>query len=99
MSICTYIYIYVLKVHLAKLNGKKVAVKVQHPNLTERLDVDMSVLRWFAYWAGDRVGQTVDQFACNFQAQVFFMAFFFFFSLVFFLAFFFFFFSVLVVFF
>jgi predicted unusual protein kinase regulating ubiquinone biosynthesis (AarF/ABC1/UbiB family) len=52
------------------LGDKRVAVKVQHPNLTERLDIDMEVLRWIANWSGDRVKETVDQFACNFQAQL-----------------------------
>lgn len=56
--------------HIATLGDQRVAVKVQHPNLTERLDIDMEVLRWVADWAGDRVKQTVDQFSCNFQAQL-----------------------------
>jgi len=60
----------IAQVHIAKLGSKKVAVKVQHPNLSERLDIDMEVLRWVADWAGNRIGQTVDQFSCNFQAQL-----------------------------
>ena len=50
--------------------GRKVAVKVQHPNLAERLEVDMAILRWTADRGGERVRQTVDQFAVNFEAQL-----------------------------
>jgi len=65
------------QVHLAKLRGggDVVAVKVQHPNLAERLSLDMSLLRALgdlaARYAPDmRIGETADQFAINFRAQL-----------------------------
>ena len=55
--------------------GTKVAVKVQHPDLAERLFLDMTILRRAADLAaafapGLRVGETVDQFASNFECQL-----------------------------
>lgn len=65
------------QVHVAKLlrDGSTVAIKVQHPNLTERLALDMQLLRWMsllaARFAPDlRIGETADQFAANFEAQL-----------------------------
>jgi len=65
------------QVHVAKLlrDGSTVAVKVQHPNLTERLALDMTLLRQLsklaARFAPDlRIGETADQFAANFEAQL-----------------------------
>lgn len=51
------------------------AVKVQHPNLTERLALDMAILRKLAALAARlapdmRIGETADQFALNFEAQL-----------------------------
>ena len=64
--------------HLAKLhggNGETVAIKVQHPNLGERLALDMAILRYLASFAARlapdmRIGETADQFALNFEAQL-----------------------------
>lgn len=67
------------QVHLAKLRhaqqNETVAVKVQHPNLTERLALDMTILRRLAALAAHlapdmRIGETADQFALNFEAQL-----------------------------
>jgi len=65
-------------VHLATLTGggDTVAVKVQHPNLTERLSLDMAILRRLAKLAARlapdmRVGETADQFAINFEVCVY----------------------------
>jgi len=49
---------------------QKVAVKVQHPNLSQGLETDMALLKWVGSWAGSRVAQTVDQFASNFECQL-----------------------------
>jgi len=51
-------------------SGRKVAVKVQHPDLASALELDMAILRWCGNALGDRVAQTVDQFAVNFEAQL-----------------------------
>ena len=65
------------QVHIGTLRGSgtEVAIKVQHPNLPERLFLDMTILRRVAYLAaklapGMRVGETVDQFASNFECQL-----------------------------
>jgi aarF domain-containing kinase len=69
----------IAQVHLARLKDpqhtKPVAVKVQHPNLTERLALDMAILRKLAALAARlapdmRIGETADQFALNFEAQL-----------------------------
>lgn len=38
------------QVHLAKLNGKRVVVKVQRPGLKELFDVDLKNVRVIAQW-------------------------------------------------
>ena len=65
------------QVHLGILaaTGAKVAIKVQHPDLAVRLFLDMTILRRAADLAaalapGMRVGETVDQFASNFECQL-----------------------------
>lgn len=70
------------QVHLATLKqahgqfaeGLKVAVKVQHPNLAERLTYDMAILMKAADTvstvAGLRINETVGQFASNFYMQL-----------------------------
>ena len=65
------------QVHVATLmeDGSTVAVKVQHPNLSERLDLDMSILRYISKLAaslapGMRIEETVNQFATNFEMQL-----------------------------
>ena len=68
-----------LQVHVGPLPGRKVdvAIKVQHPNLDEKLAIDMTLLRGvaelskhFAMLARLRIADTVDQFASNFTLQV-----------------------------
>ena len=65
------------QVHVATLrsDGARVAVKVQHPNLPERLALDMTILRRVADLGGWllpdwRIGETAEQFACNFESQL-----------------------------
>ena len=41
-----------------------------HPDLASALELDMAILRWCGNALGDRVAQTVDQFAVNFEAQL-----------------------------
>jgi aarF domain-containing kinase len=65
---------YLRRAHGAFEAGTKVAVKVQHPNLAERLGVDMAILVAAAN-ALDSVGgvsinETVAQFASNFYMQL-----------------------------
>jgi len=59
----------------ARWTGRKVAVKVQHPNLPHRLALDMAILRYLGDLAARvapdmRIGETADQFASNFEAQL-----------------------------
>jgi len=65
------------QVHLATLrrDGATVAVKVQHPNLPERMALDMAILRLMAdlcslLFPQLRIGETADQFATNFEMQL-----------------------------
>lgn len=65
------------QVHLATLrrDGSQVAVKVQHPNLPERLALDMAILRltadiFSALFPRMRIGETANQFATNFEMQL-----------------------------
>ena len=70
------------QVHVATLKhahgkfppGLKVAVKVQHPNLAERLTLDMAILMSAAGFVGEvagvRIHETVAQFASNFYMQL-----------------------------
>lgn len=51
------------------------AVKVQHPNLRERLALDMAILRAAADVCSSllpnlRIAETVNQFATNFEMQL-----------------------------
>ena len=56
-------------------DGSRVAVKVQHPDLPERLALDIEILRTVAnavsvVFPRLRIGETADQFSTNFQMQL-----------------------------
>ena len=64
-----------MHVAVLKRDGSRVAVKVQHPNLSERLALDMTILRGAAdvfsgLFPRLRIGETADQFASNFEMQL-----------------------------
>lgn len=65
------------QVHIAKWikDGSTVAVKVQHPNLADKMALDMAILRQIAVYAAwlapdMRIDETMNQFASNFECQL-----------------------------
>ena len=55
------------QVHIAKLNGCTVAVKVQRPNVKELFDMDLGVVRVLT-WFLDKTFSNIEGISCNWTA-------------------------------
>ncbi len=55
------------QVHLAKLHGSTVAVKIQRPNVKELFDMDLGVVRVLA-WLLDKAYSNIEGISCNWTA-------------------------------